>query len=215
MKNILCFGDSNTWGYPPGGDSRYPWPVRWTGVLQQALGDGVRVIEEGLNGRTTRLDEVGRADRNGLTLLPVLLESHRPLDIVVMMLGTNDLKALYNQSAEQIAQSAKVLCQTVLENPYLNDENLEGKTQVILVAPTLITKLPLEDDGVFAGASDKSLLFGQLYRQVAQDLDIHFVDASDIVQTTEADGIHWEAHQHGDFGKALAVEIQSIFSQAQ
>lgn len=205
MKNILCFGDSNTWGYTPVTGQRYPLSVRWTGVLQQSLGDDFYVIEQGLNGRTTRLDEPGRADRNGIALLPVMLESHRPLSLVVIMLGTNDLKAQYQQSVKNIADSAALLCKTVLENDYL-----EGQTQVLLVSPTWVTKLPADAQDVFARASDKSRMFASCFAKIADQLQVHFFNAATVVKTTDSDGVHWEANQHSDFGQALAIKIQSI-----
>ena len=106
MKSILCYGDSNTWGYDPQTRSRFPHDVRWTGVLASSLGTGYRVVEEGLNGRTTRWDDPIEAGRNGLTFLQPCLESHLPLDLVIVMLGTNDLKQRFGLSASDIAQSA-------------------------------------------------------------------------------------------------------------
>ena len=108
MKNVLCFGDSNTWGFMPESISlpcpeRHPHDVRWTGVLARELGGGYRVIEEGQNGRTTVHDDPFALARNGKTVLPAILESHKPLDLVVLMLGTNDLKAVYGVSPGEIA----------------------------------------------------------------------------------------------------------------
>ena len=95
MKNILCFGDSNTWGYSPLDKSRHPIDRRWTGMLQQALGPEHRILEQGLNGRTTFKNEEGedaKPMRSGSQALPMILESQRPLDLVIVMLGTNDVK---------------------------------------------------------------------------------------------------------------------------
>jgi lysophospholipase L1-like esterase len=97
---VLCFGDSNTNGIS-GDDENYvrlPAAVRWTGRLQRLLGDGYYVIEEGLNGRTTDLDYANRPGCNGRTYFGPCLQSHHPLDVVVIMLGTNDLKAEFNRS---------------------------------------------------------------------------------------------------------------------
>ena len=108
MKNILCFGDSNKWGYSPQDGNRHPPEIRWTGVLQKSLGANYHVIEEGLNGRTTFINEEGeeaRPLRSGSDVLQIILESHRPLDFVTIMLGTNDLKLEFNLSVEEIAQS--------------------------------------------------------------------------------------------------------------
>jgi lysophospholipase L1-like esterase len=207
MKNILCFGDSNTWGYTPVIGQRYPLSVRWTGVLQQSLGADFHIIEQGLNGRTTRLDEPGRANRSGIALLPVMLESHRPLSLVVIMLGTNDLKAHYQQSAKKIADSAGLLCKTVLENDYL-----DGQTQVLLVSPTWVTKLHADAQELFARAADKSHMFASCFAKVAEQQQVHFFNAAQVVKTTGADGVHWEANQHSDFAQALAIKIQSILA---
>src|SRR3954462_1773041 len=99
MKTIVCFGDSNTWGYDPASNGRFGPTNRWTGVLQTALGSDYRVIEEGLNGRTTTVDDPIHDHRNGRHYLPPCLESHAPFDLVTIMLGTNDLKARFNSSA--------------------------------------------------------------------------------------------------------------------
>ena len=107
MKTVLCFGDSNTWGYSPVDGTRYPLDIRWTGVLQKSLGVDYRIIEEGLNGRTTFINEDERPLRSGSDVLQIILESHRPLDFVIIMLGTNDLKVEFNLSVEEIAQGAK------------------------------------------------------------------------------------------------------------
>ena len=159
LKNILCFGDSNTWGYAPVTGERYPGHVRWTGVLQSCLGDDYFVIEEGLNGRTTVHNEPLRPHRNGASLLPVLLESHSPLDLVIVMLGTNDLKACFRQSA-----------------------------------------------------LEKSRAFSANYKEVADELGIHFFDAAQVVRTSILDGVHWDADQHSVFGKDLANFVEEIWA---
>lgn len=106
MRTILCYGDSNTWGFDPATRTRFAPDVRWTGVLADRLGSEFRVIEEGLNGRTTRWDDPIETDHNGLTYLRPCAESHQPLDLIIVMLGTNDLKQRFNLSASDIAQSA-------------------------------------------------------------------------------------------------------------
>ena len=106
MKQILCFGDSNTWGLIPKTKQRYPWGVRWTSILDNELNrhfnNEYRVIEEGLCGRTTVFDDPLRDGRNSFKLLPTILESHNPVTDVIIMLGTNDCKTVYNASAEVI-----------------------------------------------------------------------------------------------------------------
>ena len=99
MKQILCFGDSNTYGYKPDKSGRFSWGVRWTSILAEKFGRDVNVIEEGLCGRTTIFDDVFRAGRNGSESFPAILESHTPLDLIIIMLGTNDCKTVYGATA--------------------------------------------------------------------------------------------------------------------
>ena len=207
MKNILCFGDSNTWGYEPLVARRYPADVRWTGVLQKALGDGFWVIEEGLNGRTNVTNEEERPMRSGLDVLPVLLESHRPLDLVVIMLGTNDLKHDFNLSAEQIADGARQVCRSVIDCEYLVDD----PPQILLISPTHIELVTAEEQDLLIGAIEKSRELAEHYQAVAKDLGIHFLDASKIVLKTDLDGVHWDANQHYKFGEELSVRIRQNY----
>ena len=201
MKNILCFGDSNTWGYSPQDGTRYPLDIRWTGVLQKSLGADYRVIEEGLNGRTTFINEDERPLRSGSDALPILLESHRPLDFVIIMLGTNDLKVEFNLSVEEIAQGAKTLCEMVLNSEYLAD----NIPQILLVSPTHIGSTIMPDqEEFFNQAREKSYRFAEHYEKVANELNIHFLDAAKIVKVSEVDGVHWDADKHVKFGKCLA-----------
>ncbi len=206
MKNILCFGDSNTWGYEPLVARRYPADVRWPGVLQNSLGDGFRVIEEGLNGRTNVTNEEERPIRSGLDVLPVLLESHRPLDLVVIMLGTNDLNHDFDLSAGQIADGARQVCRSVIDCEYLADDPPE----ILLISPTHVELVTVEEEDQFIGAIEKSRELAEHYQAVADDLGIHFLDASKIVVKTDLDGVHWDVSQHHDFGESLSGTIRKI-----
>jgi lysophospholipase L1-like esterase len=207
MKNILCFGDSNTWGYSPLDGRRYPADVRWTGVLQSSLGSDYRVIEEGLNGRTTFISEDERPLRSGSDVLPIILESHRPLDLAIIMLGTNDLKLEFNLTVAEIAQGAKTLCELVMNSEYLEDHPPE----ILLISPTHIGHniLP-EDKEFFDQARGKSLQFTEFFEKAAVELGIHFLDAAKIAKVSEVDGVHWDADQHQSFGKDLANRVSQI-----
>ena len=105
MKSLLAFGDSNTWGLIPGTypHQRFSWDTRWTGLLQNKLPD-VRVIEEGLCGRTTVFEDSLRPNRRGIDSLPEILESNSPIDSAIVMLGTNDCKTVYGVSAHTIGK---------------------------------------------------------------------------------------------------------------
>ena len=102
-KRILCFGDSLTWGFNPHDCSRFDDDIRWTGVLQKLLGDEYKVIEEGQNGRTIAVDDPVEGEKNGLTYLIPCLDSHMPLDAMIVMLGTNDLKVRFGFTPKDIA----------------------------------------------------------------------------------------------------------------
>jgi len=204
MKNILCFGDSNTWGYIPVTKQRFDYQTRWTGVLQNILGHHYRIIEEGLNGRTTVHNEAERPFRSGVDLLPVLMESHTNLDLLIIMLGTNDLKTKFNSSAMDIAQNIKLLCQLAMNCEY------NRTVQLLLISPTHVVTMNEDDSLDFSGAIEESLNFTTYYHQVAKELNIYFFDASQTVNTTTQDGIHWSRQQHTDFAKSLADKIKSI-----
>mgnify|MGYP002233579812 CR=1 FL=1 len=113
MKQILCFGDSNTYGYKPDKSGRFPWGVRWTSILAEKFGRDVNVIEEGLCGRTTIFDDVFRVGRKGSESFPAILESHTPLDLIIIMLGTNDCKTYNHASADRIGKGIEKLIQQI------------------------------------------------------------------------------------------------------
>lgn len=210
MKNILCFGDSNTWGYSPQDGIRFSLDIRWTGVLQKSLGPSYRIIEEGLNGRTIFVNEEGkeaRSLRSGSDVLPVILESHRPLDLVIVMLGTNDLKEEFELTVKEIAQGAKTLCEMILRSEYL----VENLPKILLISPTYIGSTIMPDqDEFFNQARKKSYQFAEHYQRVANELGIHFLDAAKIVSASEGEGVHWDAEQHVKFGKKIGMTIEKI-----
>ena len=213
-KTILCYGDSNTWGWNPARMERFGSDERWTGVLAAALGDGYRVIEEGLNGRTTVFDDALDPDRNGRTYLLPCLKSHMPLDVVVIMLGTNDLKTRFGASAYEIADGAGRLVEMV-QRSGAGPEG--GVPQIVLVAPAPVgdTSRFGGDDPAYAGselswagATERSKQFAAQYARVAAAYGCGFFDAGSAVATSALDGIHWDAGGHRAFGEALAEALR-------
>lgn len=207
MADILCFGDSNTWGYDPRTQGRYPRDVRWTGVLRGALGDDYFVIAEGLNGRTTVWDDPIEPPRKcGLDYLLPCMASHAPIDLVILMLGTNDLKLRHSLGAFDIARGAGVLGREVLRS----ESGPDGAApELLLVAPPPLAKLSDFAD-MFAGGPEKSLGFAGQYAQVAGELGCHFMDAGEIVSTSDSDGVHWEPEGHRAFGLAVAERVRDV-----
>jgi lysophospholipase L1-like esterase len=213
MKTVLCFGDSNTWGFIPESitapyPARHPHDVRWTGVLAKKLGPGFRVIEEGQNGRTTVHDDPFAAVRNGKAVLPALLESHKPLDLVVMMLGTNDLKAVFGVSPGEIAAGVKVLAQMILAS----DSGPKAKPpKLLLLCPPAIGQhnhLP-DIAAKFPNAFNDSRELPRHYEALASSLGCPYLNTQPLV-TAGSDGIHLDATAHATLGKAVATLVKSI-----
>jgi len=200
MAVIVAFGDSNTWGYDPATGARFAPQTRWTGVMAAALGPDHRVIEEGLNGRTTVFLDPIEPDRRGADYLPPCLRSHAPLDLVVIALGCNDMKARFNVSAAEIAYGAERLVMLALAEPVGPNGRPPG---VLLVAPPPVAKLSGFAE-MFRGAESKSRDLAQRYAEVAQRRGVGFVDAGQFIRCSDLDGIHYEADQHAVLGRALA-----------
>lgn len=215
MKTVLCFGDSNTWGYDPDASFGTPFPVRhphdvrWTGVLARELGAGWRVLEEGQNGRTTVFADLLVPHRKGLDYLPAVLESHKPLDAVVLMLGTNDLKAIFSAPPTQIAEGAGVLAKMILTGDAGPDARAP---KLLLVAPAAVGSFALLPDleEKFAGAEAKAKRFPMLYRRLADTLGCAFLNAQDHVQPSRTDGLHFDAAGHLALGRAIAVAVAKL-----
>jgi len=216
MLNVLCFGDSNTWGCDPAATAksispvRHPVEIRWTGVMAMDLGSGYRVIEEGQNGRTTvHEDPTAWASRNARTYLPSCLESQKPLDLVILMLGTNDLKTMFGLSPSEIASGVSMLLRIIAQS----DVGPNGKApKTLLVCPPAIGDLsPLPELATkLAGARDKSLRLPAYFSAVAKQHQASFLNAQEIVLPSPEDGIHLDAKEHRALGRALAAEVRKI-----
>jgi lysophospholipase L1-like esterase len=207
MKEVLCYGDSNTYGYMPGTGERYPAQVRWPGVMKKALGGSFHVIEEGLNGRTTAWDDpVEGVFRNGRTyLLPCLL-SHAPLDLVLLFLGVNDLKKRFDLPAAEIARSAGSLVELIRQS---GAGRSGAAPAVLLIAPPPLGRLSAYAD-MLAGGTEKSRELGALYEETARRLGCAFLDAGSVIRASDIDGVHFAEKDHGALGQALAGEVRRL-----
>jgi lysophospholipase L1-like esterase len=209
MKTILCYGDSNTWGWDAVTMGRHPRYVRWPGVLQQVLGDGYYVIEEGLNGRTTVWDDPIEGYKNGKEYLIPCLETHKPLDLVVLMLGSNDLKMRFSVTAFDIASGAGVLVDIIQRSQTGRDDNAPP---VLLIAPPPIGDLHPDFAEMFQGAAPKAAKFPEHYKRVAEEFGCAFLDSAEIVVPSPHDGLHLDASEHQKLGEAVAAQVQAIVS---
>jgi lysophospholipase L1-like esterase len=206
MKTVLCYGDSNTWGFDPATSERFSFDDRWTGVLRRELGASFHVIEEGLNGRTTVWDDPIEEHKNGKRYLAPCLTSHKPLDLVTIMLGTNDLKMRFSLPASDIARGAAVLVDMVQRSDAGRDG---GAPQVLLMAPPPLARLS-EFAEMFEGGDAKSRRFGEYYRQQAEELGCAFLDAGTVISTSDLDGVHFELSEHRKLGQAVAASVQQL-----
>jgi lysophospholipase L1-like esterase len=212
MKRILCYGDSNTWGYDPVSGDRYEREIRWTGVLRAALenieggGPGYEIIEEGLNGRTTVWEDPIEGYKNGYSYLIPCLETHRPLDLVILMLGTNDLKKRFDVPAFDIAEGAGVLVGVVQKSAAGHNGS---DPPVLLMAPPPVAKLTAFAE-MFEGAEQKSRRLGEHYRRMAQQSSCAFLDTASVIHSSDVDGIHFDISEHRKLGLAVAEIVQTL-----
>ena len=213
MRHILCYGDSNTWGYTPGTGVRFSPQVRWPGVVRRLLGEGWEVLEEGLNGRTTVYNNPMSDGRDGgAYLLPCLL-THKPLDLVVLMLGTNDLRFT---DAWGAAEGAAALVKKIrLYNRMEESTHIfPGKPRILLIAP-ILAHADLDNRDVIERCRSypqKSRGFAAAYAAVAAELGVDFLDAAAYADPSAVDGIHMEASGHAALGEAVARKVREIFA---
>ena len=208
-KRILCYGDSNTQGVLPGSIGRHPANIRWTGVLQNELGADYEVIEEGLWGRTTNIDDPfpGFEDKNGKTYLFPCIRTHVSLDWVILWLGTNDLKKIFNRGGHEVALGIEDLILSIRKYIAASKNGYDAP-QIIVVSPNILTDKVVEVKPHFAGAPEKSKHLGEELEKIAQKQDCKFIDLAKYVTASEVDGVHLEKEDHAKVGKLLAKYIK-------
>lgn len=213
MRSVLCFGDSNTHGTMAMRDltdrGRFARAQRWPSVMAVTLGDGYEVIAEGHPGRNAVFDDpVEGEHKNGLRILPALLESHRPLDLVIVMLGTNDLKARFSVPASDIAIGLERLVAAIRQS----DAGPEGAAPgVLLAAPVPVEEVGFLGD-MFAGGAAKSRALPPLLADVAARQNVGFINLAPVAQVDPVDGIHLSAKAQAAIGAAMAGAVQRMFS---
>lgn len=210
MKTILCYGDSNTHGYDPQTGGRYAYNIRWPGRLQKLLGyQDYYVIEEGLNSRTTvNRDPCYEDNKSGLALLPAIIKTHMPIDILILMLGSNDMKFRFHMEAAEIARGVSLLVSTA--KTISASKSPDGKPcKIILAAPPPISEA-LRDGACYCEFGERALQVSKelpaWYERVAQSHHIYFLNTPEFAQPSEIDGLHLTPESHA----ALARAFQSI-----
>ena len=209
MKTVLCYGDSNTYGYVPETGMRYPWDVRYPGRLQTLLGEDYVVIEEGCNGRTTIYDDPEEPWKNGLTYLKACLNSHKPIDIVILMLGSNDLKEIFHLTAKEIAGGAGVLVDVIKS---FTPEKQGYVPRIILVAPPEIgpdIKSSPFGEKFTQRSVDESKKFARYYKEVAEEKGCEFLNAAEYICSSKYDSLHLTPEGHKKLAEKLCERCQT------
>jgi lysophospholipase L1-like esterase len=206
VKTILCFGDSNTWGANPDNGERHAHEARWPTVLQNELGKEYLIIPEGLNGRTSTFDDPVEGDKNGRRHLPMILESHAPLDLVIIMLGTNDLKARFAAPAVDIAAGVGGLVDIVRAS---GSGPGGGQPEVLVLVPGETERLSGFAE-MFAGAAEKSRELARVFAAMCKERGVPFANINDVVRYSQADGIHLDAEAQRQLGHFAADQVRSI-----
>lgn len=203
MKRILCFGDSNTWGLIASAHDRYDSMTRWTGRLQMACPDA-QIIEEGLCGRTTQWEDATRPGRSGTALLPVLLESHAPLDLVIVMLGTNDCKTAYYADTATICRGVETLLGQI--------RRIQPQAEILLAAPIEMgDDVQRYDPEMDRTSATLSRTLGPAYRALAAKWGTGFLNAADAASPSPVDCEHLDAAGHAALADAMAQAVKGIF----
>ncbi len=210
-KTVMTFGDSNTYGTPPaharGENQRFGPETRWSTVMQGMLGPDWTLIEDGLPGRTTcRPDPVMGAHMDGQLGLRIALESQGPIDLLVIMLGTNDLQTHHGSSAEQVIGGLASLLAIARSDPYQTRHN---SYEILLICPPHMLEQGTYRDTLL-GAHAKSVALAPLAAELADHWGIPFLNAGNHIGPSETDGIHLEAKDHVILGKAVAAKVGTL-----
>ncbi len=204
MTNLLCFGDSNTWGFVPNENRRYNLDERWTGLLACNLPKEWSLVENGQPGRTSVYEDKECGFTSGLSALKLALKEYSP-QLVIIMLGTNDLKSSFGLSAEEVSFSVAELV-----------EEVKGAgcstSGILLVSPPAIHEQGSFARLFFSGSEEKSKQLAHHYRLRAQELGCEFFDASKVVRTCSREGVHWPVDQHAAMAEAITRKVLDMLS---
>ena len=210
MRQILVYSDSLTWGIIPLTRQRFPFDQRWPGVMEISLnqsGRNVRVIEDCLNGRRTVWEDPFRPGRNGLTGLQQRIEVNSPLDLVILLLGTNDFQSMHDFNVWHSSQGIATLVNAIRTAPI---EPGMPVPPVLVVAPPALQEPKGPIAPKFLGGEKKCLDLASAYRKVCEELGCHFFDAGSVTTTSLVDGVHLDADQHIRLGKAIAEVVAGL-----
>lgn len=213
MKRILCFGDSNTWGHTPGAGDRYPDGVRWTSILAETFSETCTILEDGINGRTTVFDDYYLPCRNGKSGLGYALLAHKPIDILILSLGTNDLKYVGALASSKGIDQLLRLCSQATACFDNGSSPIFAKDAKVLVVspihlhPQIATISPTSS---ICNGYEESTRFAEFFLPVAQKWNASFLDAAQYAAASAVDGIHMDADSHARLAAAIANKLREM-----
>ncbi len=206
-KTILCYGDSNTWGAIPRSDERYPRSVRWPGALQKMLGEKYDVISEGLCGRTFIAMDATKQHKSGINQLHSIMESHEPVDLVIIMLGTNDVKTTYDLTVDEIAQDLE---ETIF---FIKGKKLglEKIPQILIICPPPVIEPKTKDlDERMVRGPEMFKQLPALYEEIALRHGCSFIDAGKHIASSLIDGYHLDKEAHLALAKVVGEKVREM-----
>lgn len=207
-KRIVCFGDSNTWGYSGEGNCRFEDDQRWTQIMAAQLGPDYQVVEEGISGRTTVFNDSINEGLRGMDHLPVSLMSHAPLDLLILMLGTNDCKERFSATPKNIADGMDRL----IKKAKIADV-WRKRPCILVMAPIRIDQRvyasPVAGE-MGANCAEKASMLPSLMEECAQQNDCAFLDSNDYCTVNQVDFMHLDLESHHRFGIAVAEKVRSL-----
>ena len=207
MKRILCFGDSNTYGYKPDRSGQFNENIRWTGLLSKSLGDDFTIIEDGVCGRTLALDDPMFVGKKEIKSIENSIRSNSPIDLLIIMLGTNDLKYLYRMAAEKITEN----CGKLIDKAISSCENPDS-IQILLISPILLGENILSINSTYNAQSVKtSHSLAKEFENLAKKKNCYFLAAENYAVASDVDCEHMTAAEHKKLATAIEKEILKIF----
>lgn len=214
MKTVVCFGDSNTWGADPEApDGRIPYEERWTGILQELLGGEYLVCEEGLNGRTTAFDDPIEPFRNGAAFIECCMLTHKPVDLLLVMLGTNDLKKHLNQTAFSSSKGLELIVQRAQKQEYGANSQ---PPRILILSPVHVAP---NIENTWLGSyidnngRETGLQLAGWYKKIAHIYKCDFIDASKYAAASPIDALHMGRGSHRKLAYALDGKIKEIIGE--
>lgn len=212
MKRILCFGDSNAWGYIPGKGDRWPESVRWPAVAETVLGNDYRIIEDNISGRTTIFEDPKLPYRCGLESLGYSLIAHAPIDLLILALGSNDLKFTDAEGSKKGLSQLIDLVFSAEEQLQVKGKLFRGDKRILLIGPPIIAPEMevMRSEHALAHASTESCFLAKYCESLAEERGLDYLDASAYVYPSDIDCLHLPEEAQQKLGKIIARKIRDI-----